>query len=262
MKNILHIIVLLLVVVPKAYSQKIAYTIVKAHGAITRAGKHLSMGDKILSTEKIKFDKPGSFIVAIDEKRSTWILRPNPTLNKFNPYPLPFAFGTKPGVILNYIQLVQFFNQNDSIRLLDGKFSLQIGKAAFPMNERQFFCLKPLWISDSVTTLLDFSKDTLTIKSANLFIVDETTIQNKDAGNRYALYYRDLEKGESTFINSFYLDKIENSALIEEVRLIEQANNEMPKKDIVQLINTFIRVAYGKVSDIEIKKWLNHHFNL
>lgn len=180
----------------------------------------------------------------------------------FTPDPLPIALGTKPGLLLNYIQLVQFFNHNDTIHLLQGKFRLFIGAKAFPMNEQSFFYIKPVWATDSVIHKLTFIKDTLIIGYSDISLTENTKAHEPVSEPRFALYYYNNATSEHLFINSFYVAEVNEDNLLQEVKMIVQAYSERPQKEIVKMIKTYLDLTYGKFSDYDVDIWLSQHFNM
>ncbi len=262
MSNYPIIISILLCFSIQVHSQSDPFVVVKVRGTVVRNGRPVYSGEKIGSKDRIKFNDSNSFIVAIDGNRSAWILRPKPSLKMFELDPLPIALGTKPGLLLNYIQLVQFFNLNDTICLLQDKFRLVIGAKAFPMNEQSFFYIRPLWVADSITQKLTFVKDTLVIKHFDISSIENTRTFEPDNNHRFALYYYNYRTSQPMFINSFYIEEIDEDTLIREVKMIVHAYSERSQKEITQMIKTYLDLTYGKFSDYDVDIWLSQHFNL
>lgn len=177
-------------------AQPSVYQTVKAHRVVTLAdtGRPLRTDEKFKATDRLMFSSIKDFVVALDEKNAPFWFLPDASLSKYTVKPLRVPVGTRPGNILNDMQLRRFFAENDSLLLLDGRFSLILGKEAFPMDDKHFFNLEYLWKGDTIRKKLGFRQDTLLIEAKELHKVDSNSINPEEGTSAYFIRYYNEDK--------------------------------------------------------------------
>ncbi|MEZ4941902.1 MAG: hypothetical protein R3D58_13570 [Saprospiraceae bacterium] len=234
------------------------YTVVKPKGKITlKSGKRQLRTGDTFKAGPLKFSTPKDFLVVLDETAATFLLYPaDSSLKKYVVKPLP-PVGLKPGdIILTDLQLREFLKENDSLLLLNGTYSLILGKTEFPMNKDSFFYMKYIWKGDTVLKKLDYREDTLIINSETLYQVYEHPIDPLEVSAQYYLRYYTAAKKESVAypekMRPIYIIRPDETALAEEVNILLQATKAQPMKVRTLVVRSYLSAFYGMPGDWEL----------
>ena len=239
------------------------FTVVKIEGRVTntRTGKVLKEKDQFLSSDSLIFDSENIVLVVVNKRAETYDLIPKKDLVSHYTGLSKERVGTRPGKFLNYLSLTRFLKGRRYL-ILGGRSEIQVGEKEFPMNEDHFFYIQYDWVGDTlpVNKKLDFRGDTLIIDKAEFLKVSGQPIPFKDAKN-FKLFYYDLEKTESLFINKMDLIFVDEGALKSEIQTIIESMEEKGCSKLFKGIDNYI-IRYGEPKISELKKWLLHHFGI
>lgn len=242
-------------------AQKSTYRTIKVKGRVTLAatGKPLRKDQKFNTTDALAFGSTTDFVVVIDGNTAAFLLQPDASPHTYRAKSLNLTVNTKPGYILTDLQLRQFFNENDSLLLLNGRFSLLLGKDAFPMDEKHFFYLQYLWKGDTINKQLGYRGDTLVIDEKELYKVDGKPIDPKDVSSACFLRYFNTETKESTaYPDTFrpvYIINAPREALKQEIGvLLRTTKGQEEKMRLLQMDNYLVRF-YGKAGEWDLVRY-------
>lgn len=236
------------------------YTVVRAQGKVSLQSNHkpLRREDKFKAAP-LQFSSTKDFLVVLDEREAAFLLYTDATLKKHRTKPLP-PIGTRPGLILNDLQLRKFLNDNDSLLLLNGQFSLILGKDAFPMDDQHFFYLQYVWKGDTINKKLSFKHDTLLIKAVELYKVDEQPIDPAEVSEKCYLFYLNTQTQESVAYpaldSPIYIVQPNDKEVKKEVKMMLQPYWDKPFHICLQAALTYLSGIYGTPGDAELEQLL------
>lgn len=233
------------------------YTVVRAQGKVTLQSnkKTLRHADKFKAAP-LQFSDIRDFLVVLDEKEEAFVLYPEATLKKHQTKHLP-PTGARPGLILSDLQLRTFLDDNDSLLLLNGQYSLLLGRDAFPMDDQHFFYLQYVWRGDTINKKLSFRQDTLLIQAAELYKVDGNPIDPMEVSERHYLFYLNTRTQKSVAYppsgNPLYILRPDDEAIQKEMNMILQPHQDKPFHLRLQAATTYLREIYGTPGDAEVE---------
>lgn len=234
------------------------YIVVKARGKVSLQSnsKALKREDKFKSGP-LQFATPKDFLVVLDEKEAAFLLYPDATLKKYMAKPLP-PIGTRPGLILNDLQLRQFLNENDSLLLVNGRFSLVLGQEAFPMDENHFFYVEYTWRGQTIPKRLSHRGDTLIIDAKELYKVDGKPVDPQEVSEKCTFWYRNEQTQESVaypgFDRPIYIVRTDDEAIKAEVQMLLRSYKNQEFHVRVKVTNTYLSRFYGVAGDWELDR--------
>jgi hypothetical protein len=235
------------------------YTVVKAHGQVSlpsNSKKILKREDKFKAAP-LQFATTKDFLVVLDEKEAAFLLYSGATLKKYKSKSLP-PIGTRPGLILSDLQLRQFLNENDSLLLLNGGFSLVLGKEAFPMDENHFFYVQYIWKGDTIAKRLGYRGDTLLIEDRELYKVDNNPVDPKEVSEKCTFWYRNEQTQESVAYpglnRPIYIVCADDEAIKAEVQMLLRPYKKQDFHVRMKVTNTYLSRFYGMAGDWELER--------
>lgn len=243
-------------------AQKNFYRTVKVRGDITliASGKHLYTDKKFKTGEALLFGSVKDCVVVIDDQSSAFLLVPDTTLRHYKRIPIPLGVGTRAGYILSDLQLRQYFEQNDSLLLLNGRFSLLLGAKTFPMDEGHFFYLQYTWKGDTINKKLGFSGDTLIIAEKEVYKVDGQAIDPSEVSGDFFLRYFIADKQESIAYPDLWrpvhLINMPEADITAEVRVLLDEGEKQPFEEQLKSVSNYLALFYGRAGALELEHWL------
>ena len=243
-----------------SFAQTPLYQTVKVRGTVTMSknNKPLKQEQKFKTTDALTFKSKKDGVVVTDHKKGTFLLTPEASLKKYRVHPLTVNIDTRPGKILSDWQLRQFLLQQDSLLLLSGRFSLELGKEAFPMDTNHFFYLQYVWKGETIHKRLGFHGDTLIIDKNELFKVDGLAIDPLDVPNTFFLRYYNTQTQESVAYpdleHSLHMVIPQETELRTEVRILLK-NLDLDPSTGLSAIDNYLSQLYGKPG-LELYQWL------
>jgi hypothetical protein len=249
---------LLLAAIAPAVSQ--TYTVVKTRGkvALQSNGKVLKRSTKFKAAP-LKFSNLKDLLVVLDEKDRAFLFYPDSSLKKYREKALP-PIGTRPGMILNKLQLSSFLRENDSLLLLGGRFSLVLGKQEFPLDSQHFFYMEYTWRGQIIPKMLGFRDDTLLIGANDLYKIDGVPINPAETSERCKLWYYDVLTQESVpypdHESPIFIINPDEGNLREELALLLSKTPDAPQLEKTRKANIFLRALYGTAGDWELEQML------
>lgn len=239
------------------------YQTVKVRGSVILSNnkKPLQREQKFKTTEALSFKSQKDYVVVTDHKKGTFLLIPDASLKKYKATPLTINIDTRPGKILSDWQLRQFLMLHDSLLLLTGRFSLELGKEAFLMDDNHFFYLQYDWKGDTINKQLGFRGDTLVIDQQELLKVDGHPVGPHEISNAFFLrYYNALTQESIAYPDTkspLYLVFPQEEDLRAEVRTLLKSL-EIDPSEAVPLIENYLTQLYG-IPGLELHQWLGLH---
>jgi hypothetical protein len=237
------------------------YTVVKARGQVSlqsNSKKILKREDKF-KAGPLQFATTKDFLVVLDGKEAAFLLYPDATLKKYKAKSLP-PVGTKPGLILNDLQLRQFLNENDSLLLFNGRFSLILGEEAFPMDENHFFYVQYMWKGDTIAKRLGHRSDTLLIEAKELYKVDNNPVDPKEVSEKCTFWYHNEQTKESVeypgYSRPIYIISANDEAIKAEVQMLLRPYRNQDFHIRMRVASTYLSRFYGVVGDWELEQLL------
>lgn len=256
--------ILLLTILSQVLSaQSTTYRTVKVRGNITltKTGKKLQKDFRFNAKEALTFRAKTDALVVVDEKSGTFLLTPDSTLRKYRVKPLSISLDTRPGNILSDAQLRQFFEQNDSLLLLNGSFSLLLGNKAFPMDDRHLFYLQYTWNGQKINKILPFSGDTLFIRADSVFQVDQHPIDPGSVSSPFYLYYFYKDTKVSVAYPDMgvpiYLIQEPENRLRDEIETLLDALQITDHEQRLLAAANYLTEMYGRPGETELWHWLH-----
>ena len=238
------------------------HTVVKTRGkvALQTNNKPLRRDDKF-KMGPLRFSNIKDALVTIDEKEGAFLHIPaDSTLTKHRSKPLRGPVGTRPGHILTDFQLRSFLNQNNTLLLLDGQFSLVLGKEAFPIDNQHYFYLQYTWHGEQIPKMLHFRGDTLLIDAKELYKVDEKPINPSEVSEEYYLFYYSEKDSISNAYPALdvplYLARPDTDVLKQEIALLLKGNASQARQERLRQIEAYLEAVYGKPGDAELDRFL------
>lgn len=242
------------------------FTVSHIEGQITNQtqGQDLAFYDRFSSSNELTFRSSKDYVIVVDERTfETFKLVPKDSnLKGHQTLVSDMRPNIRPGNILTYIALTRFLQDRRYV-ILDGQTKIQVGKQEFPMDDSHFFFIQYKWAGDKepVNKKLPFQKDTLMIIQEELFKIDGNPIKKEDASD-FKLYYYDLEKTESLFINHVILVFPDEEKLKKEVQLLIDLIGTDDRDLLFQKIDSHIYTIYGEPNIAELRAWLWKYFRI
>lgn len=239
------------------------HTVIKTRGKVTlqSTNKPLRRDDKF-KMGPMRFSKIKDALVTIDEKDGAFLHYPaDSTLTKHRSKPLRGPVGTRAGYIHTDLQLRNFLNENSSLLLLDGQFSLILGKTAFPMDSQYYFFLQYTWRGEQIPKKLPFRGDTLFIDAKELYKVDGKPINPAEVSDEYYMYYHSEEDSVSLAYPALevpiYLAQPDMESLKQEIAILLKGDSTLSRQERCKKIEAYLEAAYGKPGDVELAVFFN-----
>jgi hypothetical protein len=160
--------------------------------------------------------------------------------------------------------LKDYFTESPYI-FLDSVAKIRINQKTFPQNGAQFFYFHFYWNGpkgeEEVDKKLEFKKDTLILRQANIFKVDKKPIEQKDVREYSMTYYN---RGELVKIGLFNVIFPDQDKMKTEVRILVEklTKNGFAPKTIHGEVEAYIRQFYGSIDKINLVHWLNVNFGV
>ena len=237
--------------------KKSSYKVIKINGQIlfVKTGNNMKRGDVFSSGIPLKFITYNSR-AAVMSQSTRFILQAN-AKGKVKILPATSNVTSRAGALINLVDLQNHFSGK---YLIFDNEKLQIGKEAFPMNEKHFFYVKYDYKGETIAKQLSFEDNYLLIKKEELFKVDGKSIPVDE--KEMTLFYRDNETKKSYKINTFTpvfpdLDELKN-----EVKILVDELGECTSETKISQITAYVNDFYGKPQKDNLMNWLEQEFNL
>lgn len=238
------------------------HTVIKTRGKVSLQtnNKPLRRDDKI-KMGPLRFSNIKDALVTIDEKEGAYLHIPaDSTLTKHRSNLLRSVVGKRPGHILTDLQLRNFLNENNTLLLLDGQFSLVLGKEAFPMDSQHYFYLQYTRHGEQIPKMLPFRGDTLFIDAKELYKVDNNPINPSEVSEEYYLFYYSEKDSISNAYPALdvpiYLARPDMEVLKQEIALLLKGNTSQTRQERLRQIEAYLEAAYGKPGEAELERFL------
>lgn len=232
------------------------YKVITVQGRILfkKSGDDMQRGDTYVSGTLLEFVSNKSRAALANKDKGRFILTGN-TKGKVRVLPAANNISSRKGALLNIVDLKKHFDEK---YLVLGTAKIQIGKEAFPMDEKNFFYLTYQHGEEEIAKRLSFEEDKLIFDRDEIFKIDGKPIEVEE--KEMTLYYR--KDGKGTRINTFtpifpnLVDlKAEVSVILEmfEDETVEQQFNE---------VESHLIEFHGKPDSDNLDEWMKKEFDL
>ena len=251
-----------------------SYTVIGVKGSVSsqKIGKELQTGDVVTGVEdeftfKDEYDMAG--LVRDDGKRFVLINRKEKRNYKC---PMEKAimigktrFEWKNLTIKTLEELQQQISEAPFV-FLDTVAKIKIDQKTFPQNGRQFFYFNFLWKNpkgktERIDKKLQYKRDTLIMRRANVFKVDNTPVDPKDVSD-FKMFY--MNGGEPVLIGDFKVNFPDEEKLKKEIGILvrQQQKVNFEPKMIQGEVEAYIRQFYGSIDRLNLINYLKNNFGV
>lgn len=272
MKRIVPFTFFLLLSLGYGQAQSFSYHVLTVKGLVTskNLGRIFQTGDLVPATDELTFKGPDDMVGLVRSDGKRYILKnKDGKKNAGVPFQEALMLGKtriewKNFTLKTMSDLREYFTDDPYI-FLDSIAKIRIDRKTFPQNSAQFFYFRFLWKGpkgeEDVDKKLEYRGDTLILRQASIFKVDNRPIQQKDVRD-YTLNY--FNKGEIDRIGSFKVIFPDQEKLKLEVGLLVEKMKENGYKPLHMqgATEAYIRQFYGSIDRINLIYWLRKHFGV
>lgn len=251
-----------------------SYTVIGTKGSVTskKAGKELQSGDVISGSDDeftFKDEKDMAGLVRDDGRRFVLINRKEKRNYKC---PMETAimigktrFEWKNLTIKTLEELQQHISEVPFV-FLDTVAKIKLDQKTFPQNAKNFFYFEYKWKNpkgkpEVIPKKLQSKKDTLIMKQANIFKVDNSPVNPKDVSEFKMLY---MNGGEPVLIGDFNVSFPDPEKMKNEIGILvraQQKANFAPRM-IQGEVEAYIRQFYGAIDRFNLISYLKNNFGV
>lgn len=232
------------------------YKVIKVDGQIVfqKTKVDMKQGDVFMPGTALDFKTPQSRAAVISNLKGRFVLSPSDQ-GETSILPATNNVSSRAGALINLVDLQNHFTGR---YLVIGKMKLQIGKEAFPMDDKNFFYLTYSYNGESIPKKLSYDGDKLILDKEEIFKVDGNPIEVTE--KEMTLYYR--QGTESRKVGTFTPIFPDLGTLKGEVEIII---DEYKDKDIstqMKEITAYLNEFYGNPQKDNLSEWLKTEFDL
>ena len=232
------------------------FNVINVQGKIIVAntGNEMKRGDIYVEGTRLNFTTSSSRAAIVNSSKGRFVLTGS-SKGKVKVLPATNNISSRSGALLNIVDLKNHFS--DRYLILKNS-EVQIGKAAFPMGNQEFFYLTYEYNGEKIAKKLRNEDDFLILNKEEIYKIDGKAIPYEE--KEMTLYYK--KDGKGIKINTFTPVFANNENLVAEVNILldsfSDASNEEKIKEVVSYLNEF----YGNPHKENLKAWLKAEFNL
>jgi len=250
-----------------------SYTVIGVKGSVTskKAGKELQSGDAVSADDEVTFKEGEDLVGLIRDDGKRFVLynrkeKKNYKVSVENSLMIgKTRFEWKTFTIKTLEELQQHLSEAPFI-FIDSVAKIKIDQKTFPQNGRQYFYFNFLWKNpkgktERIDKKLQYKKDTLILRKANIFKVDNSPVDPKDVSDFKILYNNG---GDPVQIGEFKVIFPDAEKMKNEIGILvkkQQATNFAPKM-IQGEVEAYIRQFYGSIDRINLVNYLKNNFGV
>ncbi|UKN01499.1 hypothetical protein K6119_17380 [Paracrocinitomix mangrovi] len=240
----------------KSFAGADKYKVIKVDGKIVfqKTKESMKKGDIFLSGMALSFETPqsraavisslkGRFVLSASEKGQTKIL---PAANNIS---------SRAGALINVIDLQNHFAGK---YLVIGEMRLELGKEAFPMDDKNFFFLSYDHNNEAINKKLDSDGQFLILNKEEIFKIDGEAIPVEE--KEMTLYY--LSDGKKTKISTFTPVFPDEKDLKDEIEIILAEYQDKDGKEKIKEVTAYLNEFYGHPQKENLAEWMKKEFNI
>jgi hypothetical protein len=272
-RNILSLALCFLFLQEASAQDEHSYTVIGVKGSVTskKAGKELQSGDAVSTDDEVTFKDSEDMVGLIREDGKRFVLvnkkeKKNYKISVENSIMLgKTRFEWKTFTIKTLEELQQYLSEAPFI-FIDSVAKIKIDQKTFPQNGRQFFYFNFLWKNpkgktERIDKKLQYKKDTLIIRQAKVFMVDNSAVNPKDVSD-FKIQY--MNGGDPVLIGEFKVLFPDPAKIKSEIEILvkkQQATGFAPKM-IQGEVEAYIRQFYGSIDRINLVNYLKNNFGV
>jgi hypothetical protein len=233
------------------------YQVIHIKGDITReeSGELLKAGEKVSADQKIMFKSADAMAAVLDPKLGRYILKTQPNEKRSSDLiyiikntitPVRGGMSTRAGGINNAFDMKVYFAEASYV--WGGNWiSLRVSKAAFPMDENNFFFLRYTWNGEQINKKLGYEEDKLMMSKEEVFQVDGEGIDPLKASEFELFYYKSADE-ESEMIAEIDFTLISQESLLSVYNAFKD-RSKYPFNDTADMFSNM----YGKCDPVQVE---------
>ena len=233
------------------------YQVIHVKGEIIRSenGEKLKSGDKVSAEAKITFKTADAMAAVLDPDMGRYILKAQKDEEQSSGLiyviktaitPVRGGMSTRAGGINNEFDMKLYFAESPYV-WAGNYIVLRVSKAAFPMDENNFFFIRYSWKGDQINKKLDFEDDKLIFSKEEVFKVDGVEIDPFSTGNFELFYYKSVEE-ESSMITEIEFVLIDQESLMNVYNAFKD-RSKFPYNDVADMFSSM----YGKCDPLQVE---------
>ena len=251
-----------------------SYTVIGTKGSVSskKAGKQLQSGDVITGAEDeftFKDEKDMAGLIRDDGRRFV-LLNRKEKRNYTCPMEKAIMIGKtrvewKNLTIKTLEELQQLLSEVPFI-FLDSVAKIKLDQKTFPQNGKNFFYFEYKWKNpkgktEEIPKKLQFKKDTLIMKQANIFKVDNSPVDPKDVSDFKMLY---MNGGDPVLIGNFNVLFPDAEKMKNEIGILVRTQQKVnfSAKMIQGEVEAYIRQFYGSIDRLNLVNYLKNNFGV
>lgn len=237
-------------------------TIIAAKGVVRLAQSRqtLKSGARLGRQDSVVFQKADDFLVVVDKQRRNFVVKPKDKshLQSASWSEMLAAVGTRSGKILNYVDFQRFLSGRRWLVLGD-TVSLDVGSAAFPLDEAHFFYVRYRWTGDTtapVNKRLPQQGQEVVFSKEALFKVDGSPVSPESVSD-FTLFYFDSTTQKSLEIGPFDIVFPEDAVLKVEITAIAShfGHTTAEQEALRKAVEAYLTEAYGEAEKEDFEAW-------
>ena len=233
------------------------YSVIHVKGEIERSktGELLKPGDKVSPDEEINFKSKDAMAAVLNPDMGRFILKAQQDeentgaliyVLKNTVTPVRGGMSTRAGGINNAFDMKVYF-ADASYVWAGNHIVVRVSKAAFPMDENNFFFLRYTWKGDMINKKIGYEEDKLMMLKEEIFKVDGAAIDPFEADNFELHYYKSAVE-ESNLITEVDFVLISQSVLLNIYEAFKD-RSKAPFNDVADMLTDM----YGKCDPVQIE---------
>ena len=232
------------------------FNVINVQGKIIfkTSGEEMKRGDIYVSGTRLDFLSSTSRAAIVNKYKGRFVLTGS-SKGKLKVLPATNNMSSRSGALLNALDLKKHFSDR---YLVLKRSEIQIGSAAFPMNNENFFYLTYNHEGEEIAKKLRHEGDFLILDKNEIFKIDGQAIPSSE--KEMTLYYKQEDKGTkiSTFIPVF----ADVEVLKEEVEIMLSSFEDKTNEEKIQEITSYLVEFYGTPYKSNLNAWLKAEFGL
>lgn len=238
-----------------SFSQE--YQVIHIKGEIMRSetGKLIKTGEKVSADEKISFKNADAMAAVLDPEMGRYILKSQPDEKRSSDLiyiikntitPVRGGMSTRAGGINNAFDMKVYFAEASYV-WAGHWIALRVSKAAFPMDDKNFFFLRYTLNGEQINKKLGYEEDKLMMSKEEVFRVDGEGIDPHKASEFELFYYKSADE-ESELITEIDFVLISQESLLSVYNAFKD-RSKYPFNDTADMFSNM----YGKCDPVQVE---------
>lgn len=232
------------------------FNVITVQGKIIfkKSGEEMKRGDIYISGTRLSFLSNNSRAAIVNKSKGRFVLTGS-SKGKIKVLPAVNNMSSRSGALLNVVDLKKHFADR---YLILKRSEVQIGSAAFPMDNEHFFYLTYDYNGEEIAKKLRHEGDFLILDKEEIYKIDGEAIPYTE--KEMTLYYR--KDGKGTKINSFTPVFADVDILKEEIEILLTSLDDISNEEKIKHITSYLVDFYGTPYKNNLSSWLKAEFEL